>query len=140
MPDACGGPAAASQGADATSNPFSTRRMRPGALPFVFPPGLDAEALVARLRENDWRGEIIGPHGSGKSTLLATLIPCLARAGREPLLVTLHDRERSLRAHRALLARAHPGAIMIVDGYEQLAPWNKWRCTVIAVAAGPDLL
>jgi len=125
--DARGGPAAASRGADATSNPFSTRHVRPGALPFVFPPGLDAEVLVAWLRANNWRGEIVGPHGSGKSTLLATLIPHLVRAGREPLLVTLHDRERSLRAHRALLARAHPGAIVIVDGYEQLALWNKWR-------------
>jgi hypothetical protein len=115
------------RGAEPTANPFSTRHVRPGAIPFVFPPGLDAGGLVSRLAANQWRGEIVGPHGSGKSTLLATLQPSLARAGREPLLVTLHDGERSLRAHRALLSRAHEGTIVIIDGYEQLAPWSKWR-------------
>ena len=118
---------------ESCSNPFSTRRVRPGSLPFVFPAGVDADAARGpTARANNWRGEIIGPHGSGKSTLLATLIPYLVAAGREPLLVTLHDGERSLAAHRAALAAAEPRSIVIIDGYEQLAFWNKtrlrWRC------------
>jgi len=31
------------------------------------------QALVTRLRQRDWRGEIVGPHGSGKTTLLEDL-------------------------------------------------------------------
>jgi ABC-type glutathione transport system ATPase component len=83
--------------------------------------------LVERLRSDGWRGQIIGPHGSGKSTLLAMLLPLLSDAGRDPLLITLHDGERSLAAHRATLAKAGRRTIVIVDGYEQLAPWNKCR-------------
>lgn len=36
-----------------TSNPFSTRFVRPGALPFLFPPGLDAPGLVQALASRD---------------------------------------------------------------------------------------
>jgi hypothetical protein len=109
------------------ANPFSTRCVRPGIIAYQFPAGVDAAILLERLRAGGWRGQIVGPHGSGKSTLLATLLPLLSDAGRDPLLVTLHDGERSLAAHRATLAKAGPRTIVIVDGYEQLAPWNQWR-------------
>ena len=60
-----------------SDNPFSTRRISPGAIPYVLPPGENAYALVDRLRQAGWWGEIVGPHGSGKSTLLATLADAL---------------------------------------------------------------
>ena len=53
----------------AKSNPFSTRFIRPGAIEYLFAPGQTADSLIDRLRHNQWRGQIIGPHGSGKSTL-----------------------------------------------------------------------
>ncbi|HEY2839653.1 MAG TPA: hypothetical protein VGJ26_10910 [Pirellulales bacterium] len=107
------------------SNPFSTRFIQPGAIPYFFPPGVDAAQLVLRLEQGGGWGEIIGPHGSGKSTLLAELFPRLSERGKRPLLFTLHNGERSLARHRAELAYADAKSLIVVDGYEQLWPWNR---------------
>ncbi|MEX0818775.1 MAG: hypothetical protein WD070_04250, partial [Pirellulaceae bacterium] len=64
-------------------NPFSTAAVRPGAIEYQFGDDISAAALVSRLQENQWRGEIVGPHGSGKSTLLRTLFPLIEAAGRQ---------------------------------------------------------
>lgn len=107
------------------SNPFSTRFIQPGAIPYLFPAGVDAAQLVARLSAAGWWGEITGPHGSGKSTLLVALLPRLVEAGKRPLQVTLHNGERSLARHREMLAQAESDSVVIIDGYEQLWPWNR---------------
>jgi hypothetical protein len=109
----------------AHDNPFSTSRVRPGAIPFIFPPGQNAETLVDRLRQAGWWGEIIGRHGSGKSTLLAVLTAALERAGRRAILVTLHDDERRLPLGLRHDGRLRPPAVLIVDGYEQLGLWQR---------------
>jgi hypothetical protein len=116
-----------------SENPFCTRRIRPGVIAFLFPPGQDVETLLERLRSGGWQGEIVGPHGSGKSALLATLIPALERAGQRVTLVELHDGQRRLptKSMEPLLGRHEspprpsPG-ILVVDGYEQLARWRRW--------------
>jgi hypothetical protein len=109
------------------SNPFATRWVRPGAIPYLFPPGEGAAELVDRLRDRGWRGQVVGPHGSGKSTLLAALMPELRRAGKDPVLIALHDGQRRLAPtdRRALPPAAHP-AILILDGYEQLGRWARF--------------
>jgi hypothetical protein len=107
----------------AADNPFSTRCTRPGAMPFIFPSGQSVEMLVARLRDNGWRSEIVGPHGAGKSALLATLIPAIERAGRRTILVELHDRERRL---PPIPSGSERSTLLIVDGCEQLSRWNRW--------------
>jgi hypothetical protein len=110
----------------ADENPFSARRLRPGAIGFRFPAGESLATLLERLCAYGWRGQIIGPHGSGKSTLLAALAAELSRAGRRTAGVELHDRQRRL--PRSLdLARLAPGTLVMIDGYEQLARWNRWR-------------
>jgi len=108
------------------TNPFSTRFIQPGALPFLFPADVNASQLVARLAQQEWWGEIIGPHGSGKSTLLASLTPELCRANRRVVQITLHDGERTLRAHNAAIAGIDSQTVLIVDGYEQLWIWNRY--------------
>jgi hypothetical protein len=109
-------------------NPFCARRVRPGAVPFFFPDTLSPAALVRRLREAGWRGQVIGPHGSGKSTLLAGLRPHLEAAGRELLPVVRHGGERSLPAgFWERLASLGPTGLVVVDGYEQLGAWSRWR-------------
>ena len=64
------------------SNPFCTRAVRAGALPFGFPVGSGPETVTRRLVECGWWGEIVGPHRSGKTTLLETIAPGLERCGR----------------------------------------------------------
>jgi len=108
-------------------NPFATRHVRPGALPYRFPTGVDAARLVERLAASAWRGQIIGPHGSGKSTLLATLLPAIEASGRRPRLIALHDGQRRLPDRLERIPVADERAIIIVDGYEQLGRWHRWR-------------
>ena len=105
-------------------NPFNSSRIRPGAMPFLFPPNQNAETLVELLERNHWWGEIVGPHGSGKSSLLASLIPMIKRAGRPVVLVELHDGQRRLPMRFDARLQSH--AVVIVDGYEQLSRWNRF--------------
>lgn len=121
-------------------NPFSTRFIRPDAFPFIFPPGYDAESLVARLEQNNWWGEIIAPHGSGKSTLLHALKKQLTAARR---LVDLY----SLSAEKPVVdwGQQNPKpwtskTQVIVDGYEQLSWWNAMRLQRMVKKAGAGLL
>ena len=104
-------------------NPFCTRHVRPGAIPFRFPDGLDEKGLADRLEANGWRGQIVGPHGSGKSTLLEALLPELRRR-RAVVRVELHYRERRLPAEAWATGE---GTLLVIDGYEQLGWWTRRR-------------
>jgi hypothetical protein len=109
------------------SNPFATRYTRPGAVEFLFAAGMSAAGLVERLAQQQWWGAIVGPHGAGKSTLLQTLIPELERAGRRVILVRLLEAERRV-PNEALAGDAlDERTLVIVDGYEQLGWWQRWR-------------
>jgi len=109
-------------------------------MPFRFPAGETAAGLVRRLRQNGWWGQIVGPHGSGKSALLATLIPAIEEAGRHAFLVELHDAQRRL----PLRLRHTPGpdssTVLIVDGYEQLSRWQRFRVKRFCRCNGLGLL
>lgn len=121
-------------------NPFSTRHVKPGAIPYVFPAGENLGTLVARLRRNAWRGQLVGPHGSGKSTLLAALRPVLEHCGRRPLCVALHDGQRRLPLELEWPSATDASTIAVVDGYEQLSRWNRWRLKRRCRARGWGLL
>jgi adenylate kinase len=108
-------------------NPFLTRRVRPGAIPFLFPSGINPARLVARLRQLGWRGAVVGPHGSGKSTLLESLRPDLHLAGRRVVNVCLHDGERMLPRGILDVRPSDRETVLMIDGYEQLSAWNRWR-------------
>ena len=123
----------------ATTNPFSTRWTRPGALAYRFAEGDSSASVIERLAANGWRGAIIGPHGSGKSTLLATLEPALSQHGRTPLTVVLHQGQHTLDWSR-LAKELRPETVLIVDGYEQLRPWNRWRLDQLVGHAGCGLI
>jgi energy-coupling factor transporter ATP-binding protein EcfA2 len=110
-------------------NPFSTRRIRPGAVAYCFPAGTAVEDLLQRLSRNRWRGEIIGPHGSGKSALLAALLPALEKAGSHPVLFELHDGQRRLPSgwrRKTESSSLSAPVIVVVDGYEQLSFWSRY--------------
>jgi hypothetical protein len=110
-----------------TSNPFATRYVRPGSLPFYFPEEEQetVEGLLNRLQARGWWGEIVGPHGSGKTTLLVQLLNAARGAGTQAALFSLHDGQRRLpRDWQAGIVSASFAAI---DGYEQLGAWARWQ-------------
>lgn len=107
------------------SNPFSTRYVRPGALPYLFCDESTAESVVGRLAVLGGRAQILGPHGSGKSTLLAALIEPLASAGRPAVVWTLHEGQRCLPRDWQADAIEQQARTVIVDGCEQLWPWHR---------------
>ncbi len=121
-------------------NPFSTRHVKPGAIAYLFPPGENLTALVERLRRNTWWGQLVGPHGSGKSTLLAALLPMLELSGRSPLYLALHDGQRQLPLDPARFFAVDAATIVIVDGYEQLSRWNRWRLKRLCRGRGWGLI
>lgn len=123
-----------------SGNPFSTRHVRPGAIPFLFPTGVSCELLLERLAVAGWRGQIIGPHGSGKSALLATLIAGIRTLGRDVELIELHDGQRRLPGALRGLSDLPAGALVVVDGYEQLAFWNRLRLRRFCGRKGLGLL
>ena len=114
------------------SNPFSTRYTCPSAVDYMYPAGTDTGRLVAKLRDSDWWGQIVGPHGSGKSTMLYTLAPALELAGRPVVFYTLHRSERRLPIDRAQTRAWDSRTQVIVDGYEQLGwlqrSWLRRKC------------
>jgi hypothetical protein len=107
-------------------NPFATRYVRPGAVPYFFPPGASYATLVGRLEGFGWRGEIVGPHGSGKSTLLAGLIEAIEAGGRRTVVYRLHEGERRLPREPRDLHSLRANEVVVVDGFEQLPCWRKW--------------
>lgn len=121
-------------------NPFSTRNVRPGAIEYLFESGTSAVALVARLRENHWRGEIVGPHGSGKSTFLATLLPLLEQSGRKVAHFVLHGGERQLPVSTRESRVWNSDTQVVVDGYEQLGWWSRRWLELTCRKRGSGLL
>ncbi|MBE6427505.1 MAG: hypothetical protein E7028_02790 [Planctomycetaceae bacterium] len=108
-------------------NPFCTRRIKPGAIPFYFPEGISLQTLIGTLRENAWCGQIIGPHGSGKSTLLAALLPEIAESGRRIVHLELQDGVRQLPLSDADFLEMNENTQLAIDGYEQLSYWTRRR-------------
>ena len=114
------------------ANPFATRFIRPGAVPYVFDEGQSTAMLIERLESLGWWAQIVGPHGSGKSTLLAQLTPALEQAGRRPAMFALHDGQRRLPGDWLIEVSRTSARLIIIDGYEQLSRasrfWLKRRC------------
>ena len=109
-------------------NPFSTRFIQPGAIPYKCFDGSHVNELVQRfLNLPSKRGIIIGPHGSGKSTLIVSFVSELSSVDAASSVHQLRfSTDRS--AWRSLLASTKQwtqSSIVILDGYEQLRFW--WR-------------
>ena len=121
------------------SNPFATRFTRPSVGEYLFPAGAGAGALLARLRDQHWWGQITGPHGSGKSTLVHTLLPELQAAGRRVECYPLHQpASRPCGTSPAAvcwgdhIANWNGSTQIVIDGCEQLGRWRRawlqWHC------------
>ena len=117
-------------------NPFSSRFVRPGSIPYLFAAGSSAVQMVDKFFAAGRRGQIVGPHGAGKSTLLALLISELAARGEVVTHFELHDGERSLDEQIEIA----PGSVICVDGYEQLSYWSRYGLMRRASRDGCGLL
>jgi energy-coupling factor transporter ATP-binding protein EcfA2 len=106
----------------------------------VFPPGQSVAELVDRLRDAGWWGQIIGPHGSGKSTLLSALEQALTQAGRRVLHIELHDGQSRLPIHLGDALRVSPFDLVMVDGYEQLNRFRRYRLRAFCQNQGVGLV
>jgi len=138
------------QTSNSSINPFATRFVRPGQLPWIA--ANDANQLAclperfSRMRK---RAAIIGPHGSGKSTLLEHLVPQLGQvvfrrtatgeiteathAGPQSQapptgsvvhcpIIWLTLRRGSIQLFRN---RWRSGVLLVIDGFEQLSRCNR---------------
>lgn len=108
-------------------NPFATRWTRPGAMPYFFAAGDSAAGVVDRLQAAGWRGQVVGPHGSGKSSLVAALAAELERRGRRVVSIALCDGQRTLGVDLRCATLPGVPTQIVVDGYEQLSRWSRWR-------------
>ena len=109
------------------SNPFATRFIKPGALPFLFAADASPQTLLHKLAQNKWWGQIIGPHGVGKSSLLAALLPSLEALGKKPYVFTIApDRPHPTWTKDSILGWDE-NSLIVVDGYEQLSWWSAMR-------------
>jgi len=123
------------------SNPFCAARLRPGTIDFVFEQGKSLQHLVDALAANAWHGQITGGHGTGKSTLLAALTPAIEARGRLVKSITLVAGQRRLpRAFIMSLRHSAGLGVAVVDGMEQLHPWNRLRLRRFCRAQGAGLV
>lgn len=122
------------------SNPFSTRFIRPGAIDYLFPPGVSADSLATDLQQQNWRGSIIGPHGSGKSSLLAALLPAFESRGRRIVQQQLQNGQRQLDWTPLKWREWANDTLVIIDGYEQLSLWQRTLLSLRCWQRGTGLL
>mgnify|MGYP002623929485 CR=1 FL=1 len=110
------------------SNPFCADRLRPGAIDYIFVDGTNITDLLHKLRESNWRGEIVGPHGTGKSTLIQTLLPKLANEEFNVRLGTFRGGAFHWASEGAATnGSTHLREIVVIDGFEQLSPLARWK-------------
>ncbi len=121
-------------------NPFSSRHIQPGALPFLFTSGETPAGLLQRFDADGLWGQIIGPHGSGKSTLLGTLLPQLQSRGLD----IVHGAYRGGRFRWLTDVAARPAAgvqrIVVIDGFERLSLLSRWYWKLRCWRRGDGLL
>lgn len=107
-----------------SSNPFSTKFTRPGAIAYQCAPGKSMAYYADCFLSNGRRGQVVGPHGTGKSTFVIAFQKELAARGLDVHLITLHSFDKSGLNN---LLTLQPGSILILDGFEQLPFWRRFK-------------
>lgn len=126
-----------------TTNPFSTRFTRPGAIPPLDERGdpVPLREILSRFATIGGIAAIVGPHGSGKSTLLMAVARELARESRLGRSVRLGRGwwRDAINAALAIVC-GPPAAVAIIDGWERLGPLTTAALHLVARIRGRSLL
>jgi hypothetical protein len=117
---------------ESAANPFATRFIQPGAVPFLFPPDENVASLVRRLENQRWRGQIVGCHGSGKTSLLVALKAHLEQ--RIPVFWYRVDPQHKLPGDwypgQSTIWRRN--TLVVIDGFGQLSFWRQCWVRILA--------
>ncbi len=108
-------------------NPFSARFVRPGVIPYIFPPGCSLESVHEVFLANQRLGAVIGPHGAGKSAFITAFTSWMEKNGQPCLALELHDGQRTLGQATWRQLEALQDTVVTVDGYEQLSAWSRYQ-------------
>lgn len=109
---------------DETTNPFSTRFVAPGRLPFLFESEAQKHRIIKRLFELQTRCAIVGPHGVGKTTLLRQLEQELKQLSKPTRWFEFHASDSSSPQR---ISDFREGEVTFIDGFEQLSIWRRWQ-------------
>ncbi len=131
----------------ALNNPFATRHVAPGKIPYFFSSDRDADRIINRADAAGWTGQIVGPHGSGKTTLVRHLVPQLQQRFSTIEFLIIRG-VRDVQACRRLAGHSHAlldatktdgksRTLLVIDGVERLS-WLQ-RKLLIADCRGKGI-
>lgn len=108
-------------------NPFSTRFVRPGVIPW-HSTETSLSSLLLRLYRRDNRAIICGPHGSGKSTILCHLASEAKRKGFKIHCLRICSRLDAIRVVRVFATIDPRQSIVSIDSWELLGFLGWFLC------------
>lgn len=105
------------------SNPFATKYIKPGAIPFLFDQDELLDSVLSKFEQHKCVGQIVGPHGSGKSTLVCTM--------EDYGWMFDNVRRVTIRGPKDVKAIGElegelSQTLMVVDGLERLSWLHRW--------------
>lgn len=122
------------------TNPFATCWTDPRLAPLCMVGTDEIEGLLRRFQQLGGRGAIVGPHGVGKTTLARALVRELEKRGKRVEWRELHKGDRRDAGELLPPTDVRPGTLLVVDGYEQLSWYQRWRLRVGCQRRGLGIL
>lgn len=108
-------------------NPFSTRFVQPGAIPWLAT-DTSIDSLLFRLYDVGNRAIICGPHGSGKSTMLSHLASVTQRKGLKVHCLRIRSWIDAIRVIRVFATINPKQSLVSVDSWELLGFFGWFLC------------
>ncbi len=108
-------------------NPFSTRFVQPGAMPWLAT-DISLRDVLFRLYDVDNRAIICGPHGSGKSTILSHLASVAQREGLKVHCLRIRSWIDAICVMRVFATINPKQSLVSVDSWELLGFLGWFLC------------